>query len=174
MALADAVAFLANAAIDVCVPHLFCKAGMTHFRALLDILKIPYLGNRPLQMALAADKAMTRHIVAAAGMPVPVAERVRRGDRPMALSLTLSLSLPVVVKPNDSDNFDGLSLVRSMDDYPAALNLALSFSDSALVEGRRAAPGVDRLAPGAAVAAGRVDAVQRPGACRVNPACAVS
>ena len=134
MALADAVAFLANAAIDACVPHLFCKAGMTHFRALLDILEIPYLGNRPLQMALAADKAMTRHIVGAAGVCVPAAELVRRGDRPMALSLPLSLSLPVVVKPNDSDNSDGLSLVRSTDDYPAALDLALSFSDSALVE----------------------------------------
>jgi D-alanine-D-alanine ligase len=130
MGMAAALARLVQAGIDVAVPHLFCLAGMTHYRAVLGVLKIPYLGNRPLQMALAADKAMARHLVAAAGVRVPAAELLRRGD-----SLPpLSLSLPVVVKPNDADNSDGLTLVHSSDAYPAAVALALSFSEQVLVE----------------------------------------
>lgn len=124
---ADAIGLLARLHIDIAIPHLFCVAGMTHYRALLEVLHLPYVGNRPFQMALAADKAMTRTVVAAAGVSVPVAQLLHRGDIP-------TLSLPVVVKPNQSDNSDGVTLVRSADAYPHALANAFSFSESVLVE----------------------------------------
>ena len=127
MDMAGAVAFLATARIDVAVPHLFCVAGMTNYRALLELLTIPYLGNPPFQMALAADKAKTRTMVQAAGVRVPLAELLRKNDRP-------TLTPPVVVKPNNADNSDGLTLVTSVADYPAALALAFSCSDQVLVE----------------------------------------
>ena len=127
MDMAGALAFLTTARIDVAVPHLFCVAGMTNYRALLELLNIPYLGNRPFQMALAADKAKTRTMVQAAGVRVPLGELLRPGDRP-------TLTPPVVVKPNNADNSDGLTLVTDVADYPAALALAFSCSDQVLVE----------------------------------------
>ena len=124
---AAALAFLAAAHIDVAVPHLFCLAGMTHYRALLDVLGIAYIGNRPFQMALAADKAKTRTVVAAAGVRVPAAQLLYPGD-------AMVMPLPVVIKPNNSDNSDGLSLVTRPDALPAALATAFACSDSVLAE----------------------------------------
>ena len=127
--MADAAAYLAAARIDIAIPHLFCLAGMTHYRAMLDVLNIPYVGNRPFQMALAADKAKTRTLVAAAGVRVPSAQLIRKGDSPPPAP-----SLPVVVKPNNADNSDGVTLVHTAADLPVALAKAFSFSDTVLVE----------------------------------------
>ena len=127
MDIAGALAFLATARIDVAVPHLFCVAGMTNYRALLELLNIPYIGNPPFQMALASDKAKTRTMVQAAGVRVPLAELLRKNDSP-------TLTPPVVVKPNNADNSDGLTLVTDVADYPAALALAFSCADQVLVE----------------------------------------
>ncbi len=124
---AAALAFLAAARIDVAVPHLFCLAGMTHYRALLDVLGIAYIGNRPFQMALAADKAKTRTVVAAAGVRVPAAQLLYPGD-------AVVMPLPVVIKPNNSDNSDGLSLVSTLGALPAALATAFAYSHSVLAE----------------------------------------
>ena len=125
--LADAAARIASLGIDVAVPQMFCIPGMTHYRALLDLLAIPYVGNRPDVMAVAAHKARTRAIVAAAGVKVPRGEVVGRGDRP-------TLEPPVVVKPVDSDNSEGVTLVRDRAGYAPALDAALAHSGQALVE----------------------------------------
>lgn len=127
MPLEQAMAVLAAANIDIALPQMFCRAGMTEYRALLELLKIPYLGNPPLQMAIAADKAKARAIVAAGGVGVPDGELLRRGELP-------TLTAPAVVKPNDADNSDGVSLVRSVEGYPAALAAAFAYSETVLVE----------------------------------------
>ena len=123
----SALMHLSTLSIDIALPQMFCLAGMTDYRALLDVLKIPYLGNRPLQMAIAADKAKAKAIVAAAGVRTPASQLIQRGD-------VLCLPLPVVVKPNNADNSDGVALVRHSADYDAAIATALSFSPTALVE----------------------------------------
>lgn len=122
-----AVSFLAQTQCDIALPQMFCLAGMTHYRTLLEILGIPYLGNRPFQMALTADKAKAKAVVAAAGVRVPEGELLSRGQLP-------AITPPAVVKPNNSDNSDGVSLVKHRDEYEAALELAFSCSDSVLVE----------------------------------------
>ena len=118
---------LANAQIDVVLPQMFCLAGMTTYRALLETLGIPYFGNRPFQMALTADKAKAKAVVACAGVKVPAGELLVRGQQP-------TTHMPAVVKPNNSDNSDGVTLVRHADQYPAALKLAFAYSDAVLVE----------------------------------------
>ena len=100
-----AIARLALANIDLALPQMFCLAGMTTYRALLDVLAIPYLGNRPFQMALTADKAKAKAVVSAAGVRVPRGELLAKGDKPTLLP-------PVVVKPNNSDNSDGVTFVQ--------------------------------------------------------------
>ncbi|MET0475775.1 MAG: D-alanine--D-alanine ligase [Mycobacterium sp.] len=127
MSLADAATHLGRLGIDVVVPQMFCLPGMTSYRALFDLLGIPYLGNPPEVMAIAADKAKARAIVAAAGVAVPAGEVLGPGGWP-------SLRLPVVVKPVDADNSVGVSLVREPAEYDAAVELALSHGGAALVE----------------------------------------
>ena len=122
-----AIAQLAHAELDVALPQMFCLAGMTTYRALLETLGIAYLGNRPFQMALAADKAKAKAVVQAAGVRVPLGELLFRGQQPTMLA-------PAVVKPNHSDNSDGVSLVRHPGEYAAALNVAFSFGDTVLIE----------------------------------------
>lgn len=122
-----AVQQLTEMDIDVAVPQLFCIPGMTAYRGLLDVLGMPYLGNRPDTMALGAHKARARAVVAAAGVDVPEGEVLRPGDRP-------TLAPPVVVKPVDADNSLGISLVRHESEYDAALVAAFEHADLVLVE----------------------------------------
>jgi D-alanine-D-alanine ligase len=127
MSLAEAITHIGFLGIDVVVPQMFCLPGMTGYRALFDVLGLPYLGNRPEVMALGADKAKTRAVVAAAGVAVPTGEVLRRGD-------TAQLPLPVVVKPVNADNSIGVSLVRDPAQFDDALASATAHSGAALVE----------------------------------------
>jgi D-alanine-D-alanine ligase len=127
MPLPDALGHIGFLHVDVALPQMFCLAGMTAYRALLDVLGIPYVGNPPDVMAIAADKARARAIVAGAGVAVPDGEVVRLGGRP-------TIAPPVVVKPVDADNSMGVSLVRRPRDYDAAIDLALHHGSAALVE----------------------------------------
>lgn len=110
LGLPEALGLIESRSVDVAVPQLFCPPGMTTYRALLDALGVPYPGNPPDVMALGADKAMTRAVVAAAGVPVPEGRVVTSAD-------PCPLPPPFVVKPVDADNSDGLTLVHDRADY---------------------------------------------------------
>ena len=126
---ADAVAHLAGLEVDVALPQMFCRPGMTSYRALLDLAGIPYVGNPPEVMALGADKPRASAVVGAAGVAVPDAQVVREGG-------ALDLPLPVVVKPADSDNSLGVTLVREPGEFDAAVRDAAQHATGgrALVE----------------------------------------
>ena len=106
---------------------MFCLPGMTSYRSLLYALDIPFIGNPASVMAIGADKARTREIVAAAGVRVPEG-RVVHDETPV------DIALPVVVKPVAEDNSVGVTLVRTASDYPGAVRAALEHGDAALVE----------------------------------------
>ena len=127
MSCAEAVAHLTALHVDVAVPQMFCVPGMTHYRALLDLLAIPYLGNAPDVMALASHKPRTRAVVSAAGVDVPWGQVVGPGTHP-------AIAPPAVVKPVDTDNSVGVGLVREPAQYAGALRAALAHADEALVE----------------------------------------
>ena len=127
---AAAIARIGELAIDVMVPHMFCVAGMTRYRAVFDTLGIPYVGNPPEAMALTARKDLARAVVGAAGVRVPAGRVV--GDDPDGD--LAGIGLPVVVKPVDADNSAGVSLVRDTRDYRAALAKACEHGSAALVE----------------------------------------
>lgn len=127
MSLAGAVQVLTDLKIDVMVPQMFCIPGMTQYRSLFDLLHIPYVGNPAELMALVADKAKAKAVVAAAGVSVPLGEVVRGGDRP-------SIDFPAVLKPVNSDNSIGVAFVKDAADYDAALQTALTHSEEVLVE----------------------------------------
>jgi D-alanine-D-alanine ligase len=127
MSVVKAVQTLTTLQIDVMVPQMFCIPGMTYYRALFDLLDIPYLGNTPDVMALTANKAKTKAIVAAAGVNVPSGELLRPGNQP-------SIDPPAIIKPVDADNSLGVALVRNRADYDLALKTAFTYADEVLVE----------------------------------------
>lgn len=131
LSLAEAVARLSSLDVDVALPQMFCRPGMTTYRALLDLVGIPYVGNRPDVMALGADKPRASAIVGAAGVAVPASQVVHPTDPEQ---VDVRLDLPVVVKPADADNSSGVTLVREASAYPEAVRCAAEHSDRVLVE----------------------------------------
>ncbi|UJR19993.1 hypothetical protein I4U23_023127 [Adineta vaga] len=127
MSLSDAIQFIKVQKIDLMIPHMYCIPGVTHYRALFDLLHIPYIGNSPDVMALTAHKVKTKAIVAAVGVKVPDGELLRQGDVPTILP-------PVIVKPANADNSLGVSLVKNIKDYDVALKNAFKHADEVLVE----------------------------------------
>jgi D-alanine-D-alanine ligase len=125
--LAAALLVIEKLQIDVMIPQMFCVPGMTQYRALFDLLQIPYVGNTADLMALVSDKAKTKAIVAAAGVRVPVGEVLGADDRPQ-------IGFPMVIKPINGDNSIGVTLVRNATDYDAALQVALAHDAQVLVE----------------------------------------
>lgn len=127
LTLTEAIPVIEKLQIDVVVPQMFCVPGMTQYRALFDLLNIPYVGNSADLMALVADKAKTKAIVATFGVAVPKGEVLRAGDRP-------ELEFPLVIKPMNGDNSIGVTLVKDAADYDAAVETALTHCDRVLVE----------------------------------------
>ena len=122
LSLAEVVQVLTALKIDVMLPQMFCLPGMTYYRALFDLLKIPYIGNTSDVMALTANKATAKAVVAASGVAVPKGELLRRGDRPQ-------IATPAVLKPVDADNSLGVVLVKNPSDYDTALQTAFGYSE---------------------------------------------
>jgi D-alanine-D-alanine ligase len=127
ISLFDAIKFITAQNIDLVLPQMFCIPGMTHYRALLDLLKIPYIGNTPDIMGIASHKARTKAIVEAAGVKVPRGEVLLKADVP-------TITPPAIVKPVSSDNSLGMDLVKKATDYDAALKKAFEYASEVIVE----------------------------------------
>jgi D-alanine-D-alanine ligase len=127
MSLFKAIEFLTARNIDLVLPQMFCIPGMTHYRSLLDLLKIPYIGNTPDIMAITAHKARAKAIVAAAGVKVPRGEILHSGDIP-------TIKPPAVVKPASSDNSLGVTLVKDTSEYETALKTGFEYAEEVVVE----------------------------------------
>lgn len=122
----EAIAEIAAANFDASVPHMFCWPGYTAYRALMDLLRVPLVGNSPECMALITDKAQAKAVVSAAGVPVPQGELLSSpGQVP-------TVPMPFVLKPCCEDNSMGISKVENAEELPAALEEAFKF-DSAVV-----------------------------------------
>lgn len=127
VSLVEAIQIITRLKIDMMLPQMFCIPGMTTYRALFDLLNIPYIGNLPDLMALAANKAKTKAVVAAAGVLTPSSELLRAGDLPQ-------IDAPAVIKPMDTDNSLGVVLVKTAAEYSAGLQTAFTHSTEVLVE----------------------------------------
>jgi D-alanine-D-alanine ligase len=111
------------------------------FQGLLELLNLPFSGSGVLGSALAMDKAVQRRLLARAGLDVP-AHRVvhasawqtgREGELSAALD---EPGLPAVVKPAREGCSTGLAVATTTDELEAALDAALVWDNTALVEER--------------------------------------
>jgi D-alanine-D-alanine ligase len=72
---------------------------------LLETTGLPYVGSRPGAATLAMDKLATKHVVSAAGIQTPCAQRLEAGD-------ACDLRPPLVLKPIDDGSSVDLYICR--------------------------------------------------------------
>ncbi len=121
--------------IDVALIILHGRLGEDGtIQGFLDLLNIPYQGSGVLGSALAMNKVLSKQLYGHAGLPTaPSVVMDRTG--PEAVSTVLDqLGLPVVVKPEHEGSSIGLSIVRSAEQFPRALEDAWQFDRRCLVE----------------------------------------
>jgi len=130
MPISQAIGKITEIAPDVMVPHMFCVEGMTRYRSLFDLLRIPFLGNHEYTVWPATDKATTKQLLDAAGVRVPRGELLVKG----AKEQPETVKVPFVVKPCNEDNSRGITLVREQEDAKKALDYAFSFDPRVVVD----------------------------------------
>ncbi len=118
---------------DVVIPHLFCEKGLTSVRAFFeDLLNIPLVGSPGHVLGLSQHKYRTKLIAKDAGINVPDGAIVSSSD--LAHAALNKLTYPLIVKPNNTDNSEGLSLVNDRKQLIQATKKALAFGNEVLIE----------------------------------------
>lgn len=97
---------------------------------LLEEMNLPYTGSGIEASRRAMDKALSRKLFAAAGLPIPRGRVFPAGEGPK----DLSFSFPVVVKPVRAGSSIGLSLVRSPEELGPAVDRARCCDREILIE----------------------------------------
>lgn len=98
-------------------------------QALLDIHGIRYTGSGYLGSAIAMNKQTAKELFKANGIRTPEGKVINIADRDRSFPC-----LPCVVKPRSSGSSVGTSIVRSPDEYGAALEFGFRYDDFLIVE----------------------------------------
>jgi D-alanine-D-alanine ligase len=102
--------------------------------AILDYLKIPYTGSDTFSLALALNKALTKKILKAEGIPTPDFQLFVKGDE----ELNSELKFPMIVKPNCEGSAKGINknnVVHNKEElYQRVKEIIGQYQQEALVE----------------------------------------
>ena len=102
-------------------------------QAAFDLFGIQYTGSRYLGSALAMDKGISKKMFEAAGIPTPHGISMSKAQRGVPFAET-GLSLPCVVKPCCGGSSIGVTIVRTADEYEAALDEAFKYENEIVIE----------------------------------------
>ncbi len=102
----------------------------------LELLGIPYTGSGVMASSIAMDKAMTKRVWLAEGLPTPRHVLVRRDAHSTvdAHALVRTLGLPLIVKPAREGSSIGVTKVSALAQVAAALQQAAACHDDILCE----------------------------------------
>jgi D-alanine-D-alanine ligase len=105
-------------------------------QGLLELADVAYVGSGVLGSALAMDKAMAKEVLARHGIPQARWHSVREDQVSpgTAAALADELGLPAFVKPSNMGSSVGVSKAKSVEDLSAALDVAFSYDEWAVVE----------------------------------------
>lgn len=102
----------------------------------LEMMGIPYTGSGVLASAVAMDKAISKRLFQAAGIPTPrsrIYSETERG-RPLATEILAEFGVPVVVKAAAQGSSIGVVIVEHKEDVVLAVDEAFKYSDHIVVE----------------------------------------
>jgi len=98
----------------------------------LQWLDIPYTGSGVLASAIAMDKARSKHLFRAAGIPTPDYAVIRtQADASVGAE---QLGFPLIIKPSGQGSSVGMSKIFDRSELNDAVDLALQYDDTALLE----------------------------------------
>lgn len=102
----------------------------------LEMLEIPYTGSGVLASAIAMDKAVTKRLFTAAGIPTPRSRVYNKRDagRDLASEILTEFGLPVVVKSAAQGSSIGVVIVEEPASIEFAVKEAFKYSDHIVVE----------------------------------------
>lgn len=124
---------LENNKIDVAFIALHGRFGEDGtVQKVLEEMKVPYTGSGPKASHAALDKILTKSILERADIPVPRYIIFEKDD--YKVEDCYDLGMPLVVKPHQEGSSIGLSVVKSKEELPAAIEKALGFGEYALIE----------------------------------------
>ncbi|MGQ9646781.1 MAG: D-alanine--D-alanine ligase [Thermodesulfobacteriota bacterium] len=103
-------------------------------QGMLELMRIPYTGSGVLASALALHKIMAKKFFFCEHLPTPTYEVFYRFDLEKNSPKTISLPLPVVVKPAREGSTIGVSIVRKPEELIPALREAGQYDEEILVE----------------------------------------
>ena len=101
-------------------------------QGLLELLNLPYTGSGVLASALSIDKIATKQIWLSNGLATPDFEELTANSDWNAVAK--HLGLPLIVKPANEGSSLGLTKVKSVDELPAAYQLAVGLDKKVIAE----------------------------------------
>jgi D-alanine-D-alanine ligase len=103
-------------------------------QGMLELMRIPYTGSGVLASALALHKIMAKKLFLYEKIPTPPFEVFQREEIEKDLLRTVSLPMPLVVKPAREGSTIGVSIVRKEEEIIPALKEAGRYDDEILIE----------------------------------------
>jgi D-alanine-D-alanine ligase len=113
-------------------------------QTLLEMVGVPYTGSGRLGSAMAMDKDISKRLFRMSD--VPTADWVMAPADPERVGR--DFGWPVVVKPSKQGSTVGLTVVKRVEEYQAAVTLARQYDDEVMIE---------RFVPGRELTAGVLD-----------------
>ena len=101
-------------------------------QGLLELLNLPYTGSGVLASALSIDKIATKQIWLSNGLSTPDFEELTANSNWEAV--VKHLGLPLIVKPANEGSSLGLTKVKSLNELPAAYQLAAGLDKKVIAE----------------------------------------
>jgi D-alanine-D-alanine ligase len=101
-------------------------------QGLLELLDLPYTGSGVLASALAIDKITTKRIWLSSGLSTPEFQELKADSDWSAV--VRRLGLPLIVKPAHEGSSLGLTKVKSVEELPAAYQLAAGMDKKVMAE----------------------------------------
>jgi D-alanine-D-alanine ligase len=98
----------------------------------LQWLHVPYTGSGVMASAIAMDKVRSKQLFGATGIPTPDFAILR--TQVDALDAVEKIGLPIIIKPSGEGSSVGMSKVFERAELRGAVDLALQYGDTALLE----------------------------------------
>ncbi len=127
--------FTAVAGADVVLPLLHGPLGEDGtVQGLLEVAAVPYVGSGVLGSAVAMDKAMTKEVLARAGLPQAAWQTAHASALPDPLEVGRALGYPVFVKPANMGSSVGVTKAHDEHELGDACTLALRYDELIIIE----------------------------------------
>ena len=106
-------------------------------QSLLELRGVKYTGSKILASSISMDKEMSKILFKHYNINTPKWFSVQKnnfGEDAVKNTIKKEFGYPCVIKPNDQGSTVGLTICKNEDEVAAAVNLALQFSDKAILE----------------------------------------